>query len=420
MIKKKILIDEYIYMDTLKNGLKVYIHPKNDFIDYHVSLQVKIGGETLSYQYQNQSYQLPPGTAHFIEHVMFEKDGKNLSDVFAEYQADINASTSRDSTTYYFNVQHQFETVFKMFLEHFSKPSISIDTIEKEREIILKEIKMYEDNLYYQTHEDLLKLMYQDPRMWMDIAGSEESVKKINQSMIDQTINHFYQPANMILVVTGPIDPDSVFEFMTSSSMNLMKNAIDVPTLMKKSYPTVKQDMYVVDESQNVSYFALGLKINLDVFKHLSVAQRRLTIIMLFHYFFDDGSTNYKILRDKHLVNYSYSFHIHVSEDYAYFSLSSETNDPKKLKSTVIDMLMNIGTIDRDKFIAAKRGRIGQFIGYFDGAGSINQTLTTFLRKGYDVEQYIPNVEKIKLEDLYLTKKVIDRAHIYSVTHARK
>lgn len=420
VIRKKILIDEYIYMDTLKNGLKVYIHPKNDFIDSHVSLQVHFGGETLDYNYKGNSYQLPPGTAHFIEHVMFEKDGENLSDIFSAYQADINASTSRDTTTYYFNVQNQFDIVFNMFLEHFSSPSISHETVEKERDIILKEIKMYDDNLYYQTHEDLLKLMYQDPRMWMDIAGDEKSVGKISQAIILKTIEHFYQPSNMILVVTGPLDAEHVLSLVQKSKMNQMVNYGERPRLIDRYYPIKRHHIYEVNPTQSVNYFALGLKIDLDIFQHLSVAQRRLTIIMLFHYFFDDSSKNYKVLKEKHLINHSYSFHIHVADDYAYFSVSSETHDPKRLKTALIEMLMNIGSIDRDKFIASKRGRIGQFIGYFDGAGSINQTLTTFLRKGYDVEHYIENVEMIKLEDLYLTKEVVNKSHIFTVTHARK
>lgn len=420
VIKKKILVDEFIYKETLDNGLKVYIHPKNDFIDYHVSLQYHIGGETIDYSHKDKIVHLPPGTAHFIEHVMFEKDGQNLSDVFAEYQADINASTSRDTTTYYFSVQESFEKVFHMFLDHFSNPSISEDTIEKERDIILKEIKMYDDNLYYQTHEDLLKLMYQNPRMWMDIAGSKDSVLSISQAIVNKTIEHFYQPSNMILVVTGPLDADEVMDLIKKSPMSQMKNTGDLPQLIDKEYPITEHDIYTVDPSQSVSYFALGLKIDLSIFKDLSVAQRRLTIIMLFHYFFDEGSSNYRILKEKHLINHSYSFHIHVAKDYAYFSVSSESHDPRGLKKKLMDMLTNIGEIDAKRFIAAKRGRIGQFIGYFDGAGSINRTLSTFIKKGYDVEHYIENVEMIALEDLYLTKQVIDRSHIFTVTHARK
>lgn len=420
MIKKKILVDEYIYIDTLDNGLKVYMHPKKDFIDYYVSLQANIGGETVNYQYMGKDFHLPAGTAHFIEHVMFEKDGLNLSDVFSAYQADINASTSREVTNYYFSVQNQFETVFKLFLEHFANPSIQLQTIEKERDIIIKEIKMYDDNLYYQTHEDLLKLMFEDPRMWVDIAGSVDSVNQITQEIVNQTIEHFYQPSNMMLVVTGPINPEEVLEIIKDSGLNRLEKKPEIPQLIHIQYPTVKHDIYEVNPEQDVTYFALGVKINLTIFKDLTVAQKRLTIIMLFHYFFDDSSENFKILKARHLVNYSYGFHIHVSDDYAYFSVSSETNEPKKLKATLIDMLLHLGEIHRHKFIAAKRGRIGHFIGYFDGAGSINQTLTSFIKKGYDVEHYIENVEQIKLEDVYLTKKAINMDYIYTVTHAKK
>src|SRR6056297_2468338 len=114
MNKQTILLDEHLYHKTLRNGLRVYLHPKKDFIDYHVSLQVGMGGESIDYFLGDESYSLPAGTAHFLEHVYFENNNINISDVFASYNADINASTSRDLTQYYFSAQDQFEDVLRL------------------------------------------------------------------------------------------------------------------------------------------------------------------------------------------------------------------------------------------------------------------------------------------------------------------
>jgi len=420
VVKKQILLDETLYIDTLDNGLNVYLLPKKEFVDYHISLQVRIGGQTTRYRYQDQLYTIPAGTAHFLEHVFFESNDINLSDIFSEYNADINASTSRDVTNYYVSAQDHFEMVLSMFLNHFSKAKISQVTIEKERQIILKEIKMYEDNMYYRVHEDLLKQMYTDQNVWVDIAGDERSVHAINQAIIDRTIDHFYQANNMILVITGPFDPTYVKKLVRESKINLMPKKMDSPQLIFDFQGQKDHHIYQVKPNQSVTYFALGLDIDLSMLQTLSVSQRRLAIIMFFQYFFDEGSSNYQTLKDKNLINYSYNINIHVHQDYAYFTVSSETNYPKKLKSSLMDMLMNIGHIDEDKFLAGIRGRIGHFIGYFDQSNAINHALSEFVKKGYQLEKYIDHVKHMKAADVNMIKKTIKEDAIYSMTYAKK
>ncbi|MDA3932514.1 MAG: insulinase family protein [Tenericutes bacterium] len=419
MNKKQVLIDETLYYEKLDNGLEVYLHPKNGFVDFHATLQVQIGGNALSYQYGNEFFNLPAGTAHFLEHVYFENDGVNLSDEFSQYNADINASTSREVTKYYFSAQENFDMILNRFLEHFSSVCISEKTIEKERNIIEKEILMYDDNLYTQVNERLLKQMYKDERIWVDIAGTVKNVGEIDKLILDRTVNHFYQPNNMILVLTGPFDPETIMNLIKHSPFNTMKSNQYSPQINHLQDGKSKRHIYEINEKQNVNYLMVGVKLDLSIFEHLEVSQKRLVIIMFFEYFFSESSENYKQLKEDNLINYMYGTHIKIMDDYAYFSISSESNKPKVLKNRLIDMFKHLGLIEKKIFIASIRSRVGHFIGYFDSAYSINYSLTDFIKKRIDISSYINNVENISMKDVELTKKSIQMNEIYSVIYAR-
>jgi predicted Zn-dependent peptidase len=420
MNKMNVLVDETMFYTSLDNGLRIFLHPKHDFIDFHVSLQVGMGGESIDYKVDHITYHLPAGTAHFLEHIYFENDDINISDIFASYNADINASTSRDVTNYYFSIQDDFEKVLTIFLNHFSGVKVSKRTIEKERAIIIKEIKMYEDNMFYKVHDTLIKQMYGDEKIWEDIAGTEASVNQINSDIIKQAISHFYQPSNMTLVITGPFDPERVLALIKDTRMNTIRSLGALPKISYALKGSNKHHVYQVNPQQAVNYMALGVKIDLSPFEHLSTSQKRLAIIMFFEYFFSESSRNYQTLKDAHLINYSYYTSIQMMDQYGYFILASESQRPKVLLNRVIDMLKNLGPIDETLFEASKRSRIGHFIGYFDNAQSVNAALTDLIKKDIDVDKYLQHVKEISLDDVNLSRQSLIDQQIYSVIYAKK
>lgn len=420
MHKFKALKDELFYQETLDNGLKVYIHPKAGFIDYYCTLQVHMGGHSLDYQYGNDEFKLPDGSAHFLEHVYFENDGISLMDTFSKLNADVNASTSRDVTKYYFKTQSNFIELLKLFLTHFSNVLINEKTVEKERQIIKKEIMMYDDNLYDKAYGDLTKHMFQDRKIWADIAGTLESVNQIGVEELQRAVRHFYQPRNMVLVITGPVNKEEVITSIKASDFNRLKGNEYEPKIVYSLHGHKNHHIFKSNKNQDVEYIMLGLKINLSDFNHLSVSQKRLSIIMFFEYFFDESSMNYKELKEAKLINYMYSTNVYINHDYAYFMVSSESQNPKKLKERLIEMLFNLKKIDKNIFIAFKRSRIGSFIGYFDSPQSINHTLSDFIKKDIDIEKYIEHVNNIDLNDLDIVRKSIVKDNIYSVIYAKK
>ncbi|MFW5794691.1 MAG: EF-P 5-aminopentanol modification-associated protein YfmH [Bacillota bacterium] len=421
MIKTKILEDEFIYYEKLKNGLEVYIHPKKEHIDSYCALQINFGGQDLAYQLGNKAYNLPAGTAHFLEHVYFESDNINLSEIFANKNADINAYTSREVTKYYFNSQENFTELLKVFLAHFSKVNITEKTIKKEPNIIKKEILMDEDNLYNKVNDDLLKQMYVDNKVWVDLAGTITSVEKINSEVLNQAIRHFYRPNNMILVITGAFDPETILSIIKASAFNNSEiTHKEKPRLIFDNTSSLKHDIIKTDKNQKVNFAMIGVKIDLALFKLMNTNLKRLAIILFFEYYFSESSDNYQKLEAEKLINYMYSTNVKITDNYAYFTIGSESNKPKKLINRLKQMLLSLESIDNNIFLAYKRSRIGNFIGYFENVYKINYILSDLLLKRINIYDYLAVITNIKKEDIEITKNAITNKNIFSTIYLNK
>ena len=96
-----------------KNGLQYYILPQNDFGDKMAAIVVKRGANYLFWKGKNgEEIVLPQGTAHFIEHKLFQQEWGDAFIKFNQQGASANAFTDGDKTVYYFICRERFWTSF--------------------------------------------------------------------------------------------------------------------------------------------------------------------------------------------------------------------------------------------------------------------------------------------------------------------
>lgn len=148
---------------------------------------------------------IPAGTAHFLEHKMFENED---GDAFAKYAAtgaSANAFTSFDKTSYLFGCADHFEESLRILLEFVTTPYFTPQTVSKEQGIIGQEIKMYDDNPDWRVLFNLLKAMYVKHPIAIDIAGTVESIAEITADSLYETYHAFYNLHNMVLTVAGQL-----------------------------------------------------------------------------------------------------------------------------------------------------------------------------------------------------------------------
>ena len=107
-------ISEKLYYDILPCGLPVYVLPRQGYQKKHALLAVRCGGGD---RFVGQNRLSPAGTAHYIEHKMFDIPGNNLLSAFSSLGADVNAFTGSDMTGYHFTCTERFEDCLELLLQ---------------------------------------------------------------------------------------------------------------------------------------------------------------------------------------------------------------------------------------------------------------------------------------------------------------
>ena len=216
-------LDTNIYKETLENGLLVYICPLNKN-DAHASLVTKFGSDVLEFipRGKKEYIKIPEGTAHFLEHKMFEmENGIDPMILYSNNGASSNAYTSSNVTRYYFTGASHFFENLKILLDCLNNPYFTKENIKKEQGIIGEEINTSLDNpssrIYYLANKNLFKTHpHKNP-----VLGTKESINKLTENILYDTYNTFYHPSNMYLVITGKVDPKQTIKFIKDYYKNI-------------------------------------------------------------------------------------------------------------------------------------------------------------------------------------------------------
>ena len=177
------LIDEKVYEHKLDNGLKLFIIPKPGFQKTFVTYTTQFGSLDNHFKpIGSQKFvKVPDGVAHFLEHKLFEKEEEDLFTAFAEENAQANAFTSFDRTSYLFSATSNIESNIKRLLDMVETPYFTEETVNKEKGIIAEEIKMYQEQPGYKLMFNTLRAMYSNHPIRVDIAGSVDSIYEITK-----------------------------------------------------------------------------------------------------------------------------------------------------------------------------------------------------------------------------------------------
>src|SRR5699024_3506061 len=131
-------IDERVFESTLNNGLKLFVIPKQGFQKTFVTYTTQFGSLDNKFKPHNQDefVTVPDGVAHFLEHKLFENEEEDLFTAFAEDNAQVNAFTSFDRTSYLFSATDNIESNIKRLLTMVETPYFTEASVDKEKGII--------------------------------------------------------------------------------------------------------------------------------------------------------------------------------------------------------------------------------------------------------------------------------------------
>ena len=189
-----------------KNGLRYYLFPRTGFGEQMAAVLVQRGANHLFWKGRDgEKICFPQGTAHFIEHKLFQQEWGDAFARFTQNGASANAFTDGDRTVYYFTCSDKFTENLRLLLDFVQKPYFTKEDTEREKDIIVSEITMYEDDPMWVGYYQMLEGMDGKHPIRNRIAGTAETVAEITEETLQRAYACYYTTDEMALICAGDI-----------------------------------------------------------------------------------------------------------------------------------------------------------------------------------------------------------------------
>ncbi len=315
------------------SGLKILVMPKAGYSGAYAIFATKYGSIDNAIPQDDGSYKfIPDGTAHFLEHKLFESEDLDAFERFAKTGASANAYTSFERTGYLFSCTGNFKKNLEILLDFVQHPYFTQQTVEKEQGIIGQEIMMYKDAPDWESTFNLLRALYHNHPIKNDIAGSCESIAEISADLLYECYNSFYDLGNMVLAVAGNVSLDDVIEVADSVLVKkangglLKRKVVDEPEQIVTDYI---QEYLPVGTPQ----FMLGFKENRDN-PEISTKEE-IAMDMLLDIISGPSSALYKRLIEMNLINTTFSYEYFTGFGFCSVLFGGESGNPKAVEKEI-------------------------------------------------------------------------------------
>lgn len=155
------------------------------------------------------------GAAHFLEHLLFKGTGKRSSEDLKRLVEGVggtfNAFTSEDATCYFVKMpmRKHLATALDVLSDMVRDPALPAGEIEKERNVILEEIKMYQDIPQALVHELFSGLLFPGHPLGRSIAGTPGTVGALSREGLRAYWERFYGASSVVVSLAGDLGPDA-------------------------------------------------------------------------------------------------------------------------------------------------------------------------------------------------------------------
>lgn len=396
-IENKRVGEHYFRMEH-PSGLTILVYPKKGFNSVYASIGTKFGSIYSRFMFNGKEVAVPDGTAHYLEHKLFESEDGDAFQKYAKTGASANAFTSFDMTCYLFSCTDRFSESLKILIDLMQSPYFTKETVAKEQGIIGQEIKMYDDSPDWRVMMNLFGGLYHKHPINIDIAGSVESIAEITPEILYECYNSYYNLHNMVLTVVGCADPEEVLNIVEKN----IKPSAPVDTkliLPDEPYDVVKnyteQIMPVA-----VPMFELGFKEKCTD-KYVTNKEHVCTSVLM-NAFAGESSKLYRELMDKNLINASFGFEYLEGLGYRSMIMSGETKDPSAVSEIINDAVRKLHKtgIGSEEFETARKAVYGRLISAFDSKQAIASELISGEFTGREIYGAVDEIAGLTLEDV--------------------
>lgn len=199
------------------------------------------------------------GIAHFVEHMLFKgtssRSAEDIAQQIDSIGGQMDAFTAKEYASYYMKVlDEHLPIALEVLADIVRRPAFSVDDLEREKKVVLEEIKMVEDTPDDLVHELFTEHFWKGHPLGRPILGLPETVGAFTADTLRQYFSTTYTAGNLIVAAAGNISPDRLRELVTT-------HFDDVPpsrdTVIDHA-PTVVTDITIRNKELEQSHVCLG------------------------------------------------------------------------------------------------------------------------------------------------------------------
>jgi predicted Zn-dependent peptidase len=199
------------------------------------------------------------GIAHFVEHMLFKgtqnRSAEDIAQQVDSIGGQLDAFTSKEYAGYYIKVLDEHLPLATDILSDLvSRPVFSAEDIEREKKVVLEEIKMVEDTPDDLVHELFAEAYWNGHPLGRPILGTPDSVSGLDQSTLRRYFDDAYVAANFIVVAVGNLNHDAVRTLIEKAFSDVPGSGSAIPV----APPVVSPVVQIREKDLEQSHVCLG------------------------------------------------------------------------------------------------------------------------------------------------------------------
>lgn len=176
------------------------------------------------------------GISHFIEHMLFKgtinRDNEELNSALENLGGEYNAYTDYTSTVFNTTtLNEELENSIELLADLLQHPTFSEENIEKERGVILAELRSGKDDVEDLSFQKINDMAFSHSPLKIDVIGKESIVRTIDRDMLINYYNKYYVPNNTVITIVSSLEHEAAIELVEKWFSAWEKKPVERPVL---------------------------------------------------------------------------------------------------------------------------------------------------------------------------------------------
>jgi len=391
----------------LTNGLTVIIEQRpTKSVTIEVMVKTGSNNETLTQQ----------GISHFVEHMLFEgtkkRTARQIANEIEKKGGDVNAYTGNEQTAFFVSVlKKHFDIALDVLSDIIINPLFETASIEKEKKVILEEIKLTTDQPRYYQWVLFTSTLFKNHPAKNPVYGTQEIVKKLQKKDLTLYYQEHYVPKNMIISIVGNV---------TGALSKVRKQFEDLkPGTIPKGISVIEPDnkfsKKVIFKKTLQSYLILG-------YKTVGRLHKDSYCLDVIRAILGRGQSGrlFEEIRQKRGLAYEVGVNNEVHKDYGFFAVYLNTHKKNLVKCTdlILKEFKNLDKITNKHIKEAKDFIEGEFhLRHEDNFRRADQLAFFETTKSANLaKSYIKKIMAVKQSDVKrVAKKYLNKKYVTTI-----